>query len=158
MFKMLWQICRLFFLCAPNRQKINVNAQSICKLHFGILNSRIIDENKLIMRQPGLSMKDVLDIFSPAKRWSWKKCLQRFPSIPSNHPTYTFWAFNPFYGDLKQPKQTKAYQCRQRQTQADQGRPRQTTADQGKQVDESRWKWMNVDESGWKWMKVDKIG
>ena len=26
--------------------------------------------------------------------------------------TYSFRAFKPFYGDLKQPKQTKADQCR----------------------------------------------
>ena len=41
--------------------------------------------------------------------------------IPS---TYSFRAFKPFNGDLKQPKQTKADQCRPRQTKADQGRPR----------------------------------
>ena len=49
-----------------------------------------------------------------------------------SRPTYSFRAFKPFYGDLKQPKQTKADQCRPRQTKADQGRPRQTTADQGR--------------------------
>ena len=38
-----------------------------------------------------------------------------FHPIPS---TYSFWAFKPFYGNLKQPKQTKAYQCRPRQTKA----------------------------------------
>ena len=32
--------------------------------------------------------------------------------------TYSFWAFKPFYGDLKQPKRTKADQCRPRQTKA----------------------------------------
>ena len=55
-----------------------------------------------------------------------------YPTHPS--PTYSFRAFKPFYGDLKQPKQTKADQCRPRQTKADQGRPRQTKqtkADQG---------------------------
>ena len=56
--------------------------------------------------------------------------------IPSqSHPipsTYSFRAFKPFNGDLKQPKQTKADQCRPRQTKADQGRPSQTKADQGR--------------------------
>ena len=41
--------------------------------------------------------------------------------IPSIHSsTYSFWAFKPFYGDLTQPKQTKADQCIPRQTEADQ--------------------------------------
>ena len=39
------------------------------------------------------------------------------PSHPS-HPTYSFWAFKPFYGGLKEPKQTKADQCRPMQTKA----------------------------------------
>ena len=34
-----------------------------------------------------------------------------FLPIPS-HPTYSFRSFKPFYGDLKQPKQTKEDQCR----------------------------------------------
>ena len=38
-------------------------------------------------------------------------------------PTYSFWAFKPFNGDLKQPKQTKADQCRPSQTKAAQGNP-----------------------------------
>ena len=55
-------------------------------------------------------------IISTAKRCSQNQCLQRFP-IPSNpnpipSPTYSFRAFKPFYGHLKQPKQTKADQCR----------------------------------------------
>ena len=42
-----------------------------------------------------------------------------FQSHPIPIPTtYSFWAFKPFYGDLKQPKQTKADQCRPRQTKA----------------------------------------
>merc|ERR1711971_588465 len=52
--------------------------------------------------------------------------------IPSHPTTYSFRAFKPFYGDLKQPKQTKVDQCRPRQTKADQGRPRKTKVDQGR--------------------------
>ena len=51
------------FLCAPKRHKINVNPQSICKLHFGIVNSDIRYKYKITMRQAGVSMKDMLDIF-----------------------------------------------------------------------------------------------
>ena len=52
--------------------------------------------------------------------------------IPSNPSTYSFWAFKPLYSVLKQPKQTKADQCRPRQTKADKDRPRQTKAYQGR--------------------------
>merc|ERR1712032_826514 len=48
------------------------------------------------------------------------------PSHPN--PTYSFQAFKPLHSVLKQPKQTKADQCRSRQTKADQSRPRQTKA------------------------------
>ena len=34
-------------------------------------------------------------------------------------PTYSFWAFKPFYGDQKQAKQVNADQCRPGQTKAD---------------------------------------
>ena len=60
------------------------------------------------------------------RRGAFRGSTHTHPSHPI-HPTYSFRAFEPFYGDLKQPKQTKA----------DQSTPRQTKADQGKQVDES---------------------
>ena len=44
-------------------------------------------------------------------------------SIPITS-TYSFQSFKPLYSVLKQPKQTKADQCRPRQTKADQDRPR----------------------------------
>ena len=55
--------------------------------------------------------------------------------LPNPIPTtYSFRAFKPFNGDLKQPKQTKADQCRPRQTKADKDRPRQTKTDQGRSM------------------------
>merc|ERR1712181_85153 len=67
--------------------------------------------------------------------------------IPS---TYSFRAFKPLYSVLKQPKQTKADQCRPKQTNADQGRPRQTKADQG------RPKQTNADQGRPKQTKADQ--
>ena len=50
-----------------------------------------------------------------------KAVLSESPPSDISYPsqsTYSFRAFKPFNGDLKQPKQTKADQCRPRQTKA----------------------------------------
>ena len=93
------------------------------------------------MRQAGLSTKDMLDIFSSAKRCPSE---DMHTEIYIHNPTIPLLAFEHLSPSMvicnspSRPKHINVDKGRPRQTKADPGRPQQTKAS----------KWMKVDESG----------